>query len=141
MVMWGDSRAECDPGRSRGRAGAFPYPASMGTRGIPGHGAPGVGPRSRPGARPAGVITRGTTNSNRLRRVDRWLTGVHGRLLRGAADPLVVDLGYGASPVTTVELLRRLRTVRADVRVVGFEIDPERVSAPLPPPGPLPSCP
>ena len=28
-----------------------------------------------------------------------------GPLLRAAADPLVVDLGYGASPVTTVELL------------------------------------
>ncbi|MYV97943.1 class I SAM-dependent methyltransferase [Streptomyces sp. SID3343] len=82
------------------------------------------------------MITRGTTNQNRLRRVDRWLTGVHGRLLRGAADPLVVDVGYGASPVTTVELLRRLRTVRADIRVIGFEIDPERVAAAAPHAGP-----
>ncbi len=52
-----------------------------------------------------------------------------GPLLTGAADPLVVDLGYGASPVTTVELAARLRAVRADVRVLGLEIDPERVSA------------
>ncbi|MET0457320.1 MAG: class I SAM-dependent methyltransferase, partial [Mycobacterium sp.] len=44
-----------------------------------------------------------------------------------AADPLVVDLGYGALPVTTLELAARLRGVRADVRVVGLEIDPQRV--------------
>jgi SAM-dependent methyltransferase len=50
-------------------------------------------------------------------------------LLGSAAEPLVVDLGYGALPVTTVELAARLRTVRADVRVVGLEIDPERVAA------------
>jgi hypothetical protein len=50
--------------------------------------------------------------------------------LRRADDPLVVDLGFGATPVTTVELARRLRTlVRADVEVVGLEIDPARVSA------------
>ncbi|MFE5326487.1 class I SAM-dependent methyltransferase [Embleya sp. NPDC056575] len=104
----------------------------MGTRGKPGIGAPGAGTGAGSRSRPAGVITRGTTNANRLRRVDRWLTGVHGRLLRAAADPLVVDVGYGASPVTTVELARRLRTVRADVAVVGFEIDPERVAAALP---------
>lgn len=50
------------------------------------------------------------------------------RLLRRAEPPLVVDLGYGASPVTTIELLRWLRRVRADVRVLGLEIDPERVA-------------
>ncbi|WP_424639967.1 class I SAM-dependent methyltransferase [Embleya sp. AB8] len=104
----------------------------MGTRGGSAFGTPGTGPKPAAGARPAGVITRGTTNANRLRRVDRWLTGAHGRLLRGAADPLVVDVGYGASPVTTLELLRRLRTVRAEAAVVGFEIDPERVAAALP---------
>jgi hypothetical protein len=40
-----------------------------------------------------------------------------------------VDLGYGASPITAVELHDRLRRVRADVQVVGVEIDPERVTA------------
>lgn len=110
----------------------FPYAASMGTRGDSGFGTPGAGTRAAARSRPTGVITRGTTNANRLRRVDRWLTDVHARLLRGAADPLVVDVGYGASPVTTVELFRRLRTVRPDVAVVGFEIDPERVAAALP---------
>ena len=60
--------------------------------------------------------------------MDRWLTGVHGDLLRSADRPLVVDLGYGSSPVTTVELFTRLRAVRPDVEVVGLEIDPERVA-------------
>ncbi|MGW5435235.1 class I SAM-dependent methyltransferase [Nocardia asteroides] len=78
---------------------------------------------------PIGTITRGTTGVNRLRRSDRWLT--HDELvtarLRAAADPLVVDLGYGAAPWTTFELAARLRTVRPDLRVVGLEIDPARV--------------
>jgi hypothetical protein len=81
-------------------------------------------------ARALGLATRGTTAPNRLRRVDRWLTAVHGDLLRGAPEPpLVVDLGYGSSPVTAVELHARLRAVRQDVQVVGLEIDPERVAA------------
>ncbi|MGW0044964.1 class I SAM-dependent methyltransferase [Rhodococcus sp. NPDC003348] len=80
-------------------------------------------------AKPDGVITRGTTGINRLRRSDRWL--MHrpqvADLLRAAPDPLVVDLGYGARPDTTFELASRLRTVRPDLRVVGLEIDPARV--------------
>lgn len=80
---------------------------------------------------PIGQLTRGTTGYNRLRRSDRWL--VHSprvrAALQSATDPLVVDLGYGALPVTTLELASRLRTVRDDVRVVGLEIHPERVDA------------
>ena len=49
--------------------------------------------------------------------------------LNAAPAPVVVDLGYGRLPVTTLELAARLRTVRPDVRVVGLEIDPERVAA------------
>jgi hypothetical protein len=64
-----------------------------------------------------------------LRRVDRWLAGPQAWRLLEATDPVVVDLGYGAGPITTVELHRRLRAVRADVEVVGVEIDPERVEA------------
>ncbi|TCB99110.1 class I SAM-dependent methyltransferase [Micromonospora zingiberis] len=80
-------------------------------------------------SRPLGVVTRGTTNPNRLRRVDNWIVETCGDALRAASDPLVVDLGYGASPVTAVELRARLATgVRADVRVVGLEIDPVRVA-------------
>ncbi|KGN36587.1 methylase [Knoellia subterranea KCTC 19937] len=84
-------------------------------------------------------MTRGTTNPNRLRRCDRWLAGPAAWRLRRATGrpPVVVDLGYGASPVTAVELHDRLRRVRPDVEVVGIEIDPERVAAgrPLERPG------
>jgi hypothetical protein len=75
---------------------------------------------------PIGEITRGTTNTNRLRRVDRWIAAQP--LLRHAEDPLVVDLGYGASAVTALELHQRLAKVRPDVEVVGLEISPERVA-------------
>ncbi len=70
-------------------------------------------------------MTRGTTGTNRLRRVDRWLA--RHPVLRRADDPLVVDLGFGASPTTVLELHRMLAQVRPEVEVVGVEIDPERV--------------
>lgn len=77
--------------------------------------------------------TRGTTGANRLRRADRWMA--HSprvrRALHSCEAPVVVDLGYGRLPVTTLELSTRLRTVRPDLRVVGLEIDPERVGAAL----------
>ena len=79
---------------------------------------------------PVGQLTRGTTGYNRLRRSDRWL--VHSPRVRSAvlsaSDPLVIDLGFGALPVTTLELAARLRVVRGDVRVVGLEIHPDRVA-------------
>nr|WP_040511193.1 hypothetical protein [Gordonia soli] len=86
-------------------------------------------------------MTRGTTNINRLRRVDRWMVGDRGVVaaLSGAhssgshlsgARPLVVDLGYGARPDTTVEMAHRLRAVAPDVEVVGLEIDPARIVPP-----------
>jgi len=80
-------------------------------------------------ARALGLPTRGTTAPHWLRRVDRWIVGTQSARLRDAVDPLVVDLGYGTSPVTTVELAARLADVRKDVRVLGLEIDPERVAA------------
>ncbi|MBX7265075.1 class I SAM-dependent methyltransferase [Micromonospora sp. Llam7] len=90
-------------------------------------------------SRPLGEVTRGTTNPNRLRRVDNWIVETCAGALRAAPDPLVVDLGYGATPVTAVELRARLAAgVRADVRVVGLEIDPVRVADARPaadPPG------
>ena len=79
--------------------------------------------------RPEGEITRGTTNPSRLRRVDRWITEALADVLRAAERPLVVDLGYGASPVTTIELYRRVRAVAPDAEVTGLEIDPTRVTA------------
>ncbi len=78
-------------------------------------------------------MTRGTTHQNRLRRMDRWITAVHGSALRRSAGaPVVVDLGYGAAPWTAVELLRRLRTADPRTEVVGIEIEPARVAAALP---------
>nr|WP_255714026.1 class I SAM-dependent methyltransferase [Corynebacterium sp. ACRQP] len=90
--------------------------------------------RATPGAagKPYGVITRGTTGVNRLRRSDRW-TRFNPRvqsLLRSAAAPLAVDVGYGASHTTTVEWAGWLRQIRPDIEVVGLEINPERVLPP-----------
>lgn len=75
---------------------------------------------------PLGRPTRGTTGTNRLRRNDRWIAASDA--FRRAPDPLVIDLGYGASGVTAFELAARLRRVRADVEVRGLEIDPARVA-------------
>ena len=94
-----------------------PAPSSTPSR------APSPAPR---GERVVGRLTRGTTSTNRLRRVDRWIA--RHAALRRATDPLVVDLGYGASAVTTLELEARRRAARPDVEVVGLEIDPERVA-------------
>ncbi|MEU2667999.1 class I SAM-dependent methyltransferase [Streptomyces sp. NPDC007164] len=82
--------------------------------------------------RPIGTATRGTTNPNRLRRMDRWIAAAHGPALRRADRPVAVDLGYGAAPWTAVELLHRLRTAEPRTAVVGIEIDPERVAAAKP---------
>jgi hypothetical protein len=79
-------------------------------------------------ASPRGVVTRGTTHPHRLRRVDAWL--LHRLGVRWAADPdpVVVDLGYGATATTTLELAARLARVNPQVRVIGVEIDRARVA-------------
>ncbi|WP_256255646.1 class I SAM-dependent methyltransferase [Actinomadura madurae] len=82
-----------------------------------------------PVPRPRGEVTRGTTAPNRLRRIDRWIAATQTRALRSDARPLAVDLGYGASPVTTLELHARLRAVAPRLEVVGIEIEPARVAA------------
>ncbi|HLK01911.1 MAG TPA: class I SAM-dependent methyltransferase [Streptosporangiaceae bacterium] len=76
-----------------------------------------------------GEITRGTTGPNRLRRPDRWIGGPLRPVLIAAARPLVVDLGYGASPVTTLALYRMVRNIAPGAEVTGLEIDPDRVSS------------
>ena len=80
-------------------------------------------------ARALGLPTRGTTNANRLRRVVRWLLATQVPRLRDAARPLVVDLGYGSSAVTTLEMAERLGSEVAGLQVVGLEIDRARVAA------------
>ncbi len=72
-------------------------------------------------------MTRGTTNPNRLRRVDRWIAATAAQRLRGVPRPLVVDLGYGSSPRTAVELYDRLAAVVPQVELTGIEIEPGRV--------------
>ncbi|WP_232326626.1 class I SAM-dependent methyltransferase [Microbispora sp. ATCC PTA-5024] len=130
------SRATADPGDRRSGPGSRAVPAAGAAR------TPGV----RRGGRPIGTVTRGTTGHNRLRRSDRWIAAVYGPLLRSAAPPaahaagaggpadvpLVADLGYGASHITTYELFGRLRRVCPAVEVVGVEIDPARVAAARP---------
>ncbi len=73
-----------------------------------------------------GRITRGTTGVNRLRRIDRWMATLP--ILRTTPDPLVVDVGYGASATTVLELRERLARVQPSVEVIGIEIDPDRVA-------------
>lgn len=77
--------------------------------------------------KPFGNVTRGTTNPNRLRRVDRWLAGPQAWRLGRDSAPLVVDLGYGGSPATAVELYSRIHAVCPGAHVTGIEIEPERV--------------
>jgi hypothetical protein len=72
-----------------------------------------------------GTVTRGTTNPNRLRRVDRFIATLP--VLKKAV-PVVVDLGYGASPITAIELRERLLKVNPKVHVVGVEIEKDRVA-------------
>ena len=74
--------------------------------------------------KPIGTVTRGTTNPNRLRRVDRFIASLPIVRTHGCT---VVDLGYGGSPITAVELHERLSKLNASIRVVGVEIDRERV--------------
>lgn len=63
--------------------------------------------------------TRGRTRPGRLRHLDAWVV----RQLR-VRSGLAVDVGVGWAPFTTVELADAL----PGCRVVGTEIDPERVA-------------
>lgn len=82
--------------------------------------------------RPQGQPTRGKTAPNRLRRVDVFMLLYDAPLLKRPTDAWFVDLGYGATPVTTLESAARFRGVNPDLPVLGVEIDPVRVTAALP---------
>ena len=86
--------------------------------------------------KPEGQPTRGKTASNRLRRVDNFILLFEPSLLTRNddlfADSMFVDLGYGFDARTTLESASRFRRVNPDLRVLGVEIDKERVEAALP---------
>src|ERR1700752_1712494 len=85
---------------------------------------------------PLGQPTRGKTTSNRLRRVDNFILLYEPSLLTRMdglfADSMFVDLGYGFDARTTLESAARFRKVNPGLRVLGVEIDKERVEAALP---------
>jgi hypothetical protein len=96
---------------------------------------PAPHPHTRP-RRPQGQQTRGKTAGNRLRRVDILLQRYDPSLLTrcdgGFERAFFVDLGFGATPTTTIESFTRLRSVNPTLPVLGVEIDPARVAAALP---------
>lgn len=77
-----------------------------------------------------GQPTRGFTAPNRLRLADTYLLVAEIGHLRRAS--LFIDLGFGASPVTTVESYERFRRANPALSVLGVEIDAGRVQAALP---------
>jgi hypothetical protein len=78
--------------------------------------------------RPIGQPTRGKTALNRLRQIDIYVALRLESLLRGGS-PLIVDVGYGAYAWTALEMVERLGRINAKVRLLGLEIDPQRVEA------------
>jgi len=81
--------------------------------------------------RPVGQPTRGKTSLNRLRQIDVYVAlMLPGVLMDGT--PLVVDVGFGAYAWTTLEMRDRWLSINPRLRVIGIEIDPERVAAALP---------
>ena len=86
--------------------------------------------------KPEGQPTRGKTASNRLRRVDNFLLRYEPSLLTRTdgrfAASLFVDLGYGFDARTTLESASRFRSANPNFRILGVEIDKERVEAALP---------
>lgn len=84
-----------------------------------------------PKLRPHGTITRGKTALNRLRQVDVYVALAYSSVLTGG-EPLVVDVGYGARPWTALEMRQRWLRLNSRLRLLGLEIDPQRVEAAAP---------
>ena len=93
-------------------------------------------PHARVSKKPEGQPTRGKTASNRLRRVDNFILLYEPSLLSRTdgwfADSMFVDLGYGFDARTTLESASRFRRVNPNLKILGLEIDKERVEAALP---------
>ena len=90
----------------------------------------------RTSPKPEGIVTRGKTADNRLRRVDNFMLLYEPALLTRTdglfSDSLFVDLGYGFDARTTLESASRFRRVNPNLKILGVEIDKERVDAALP---------
>jgi hypothetical protein len=90
----------------------------------------------RASQKPEGQPTRGKTAANRLRRVDNFILLHEPALLTRTdglfAESLFVDLGYGFDPRTTLESASRFRKLNPDLKILGVEIDNDRVEAALP---------
>jgi len=86
--------------------------------------------------KPQGQPTRGKTASYRLRRVDNFILLYEPALLTRTdglfADSIFIDLGYGFDARTTLESAARFRRVNPHLKILGVEIDKERVAAALP---------
>ncbi len=82
--------------------------------------------------KPLGTVTRGKTARNRLRQVDNFMLLYEPSLIARRDGSLFVDLGYGAEAVTTLESGERFRKLNPDLKILGVEIEPERVTAALP---------
>lgn len=81
--------------------------------------------------RAQGQPTRGKTALNRLRQVDVYIALAHPGSLT-AGSPLMIDAGYGAQAWTALEMFERWLPLNPAIRLLGVEIDPERVAAALP---------
>src|ERR1051325_5183393 len=86
--------------------------------------------------KPEGQPTRGKTASNRLRRAENFILLYEPSLLTRTdglfAKSLFVDLGYGFDARTTLESASRFRRVNPALKILGVEIDKERVENALP---------
>lgn len=79
-----------------------------------------------------GQITRGKTALNRLRQVDLYITLQWPFVLTSVPSPFIVDVGYGAQAWTALEMLDRWQPLNPHLRLLGLEIDPQRVQTALP---------
>ena len=90
----------------------------------------------KPSKKPEGVVTRGKTAPNRLRRVDNFVLTYDPDLIKRTdgdfSHALFVDLGYGAEATTTLESAKRFRRLNSSLPILGVEIDKERVEAAIP---------
>ena len=71
------------------------------------------------------MLTRGKTARDRWHRLDTWIA--REPALRLATNPLYIDFGFGTEPSATVETYRRLSVFTPGLRVLGVEIESDRV--------------